>query len=81
MSRPVLPVRDHLRPQRRRRVVTAGQLEPGLVARFPNIVAELNMILADVWEGSGRPGHGWEDWRTVEVSLDDALALPVAGEA
>ena len=81
MTRPALPVRDHLRPQQRRRVVTAADVDPDLLAQFPNIVTELNTILADVWQGSGQPRHGWEDRQTVEVPLGEALALSVAGEA
>ena len=81
MTRPALPIREHLRPQQRRRVVTAADVDPDLLAQFPNIVSELNTILAYVWQGSGQPGHGWEDWQTVEVPLAEALALSVAGEA
>jgi hypothetical protein len=42
-----LPVRRHLRPAPRRKVVTADDLEPRLLEMFPNIVEELNVVYVD----------------------------------
>jgi hypothetical protein len=73
-----LPVREHLRPAPRRKVVTADDLEPRLLEMFPNIVEELNVVYVDAFVG---PGRGWDRWTFDFVPLSFALALPVAGEA
>ena len=76
-----LPVREHLRPKPRRSVLRRGEVPPDLLAAYPNVMRELNAVPADVWRGTGRPGRGWEGWTTEFLWLDEALALPVAGEA
>jgi hypothetical protein len=70
-----LPVRPHLLPKPRRKVVTADDLEPRLLEMFANIVEELNVVYVDAFVGPGRPGPF--DF----VPLAEALALPVGGEA
>jgi hypothetical protein len=71
-----LPVREHLRPAPRRKVVTADDLEPRLLEMFPNIVEELNVVYVDAFVG-----RGWDGWTFDFVPLSFARALPVAGEA
>ena len=66
---------------RRNRPVTAEDLPDWLVAACPNIVAELNIIIADVWAGDGPPGRGWDGWTSKEFTLEEALAWPVEGRA
>jgi hypothetical protein len=61
-----LPVRPHLRPKPRRSIFADPDPE---------------FVLADVWEGEGRPTRGWDGWRQDFIPLADALALPVGGEA
>lgn len=81
MSRAGLPVRDHLRPQRRRRVVTADDVDPVLLARYPNLVDELNSCPLYVWRGQGQPGPSWDGWEYDYLPLDVAVGLPCGGEA
>jgi hypothetical protein len=73
-----LPVRPHLRPKPRRKVVTADDLEPQFLKMFPNIVEDLNVVCVDAFVG---PGCGWDAWIFDFVPLAEALALPVGGEA
>jgi hypothetical protein len=81
-----LPVRPHLRPQPQSRfgrpgIVTEADVDPGLLAAYPGVVAELNLCPTDVWRGQGRPGPGWRDWEHGHIPLDTALAMQCRGEA
>ncbi len=77
----VWPVSAELRPKPRRRLVTAADVLPAILAERPNIVAELNCCPAYAWRGRGQPGHGWEDWRHLQIPFEIAVSLPCYGEA
>ena len=75
------PVRPHLRPKDGWPLATEEDIRPDLLARFPRIVAEMNCVSNEFYEGAGRPGRGWAGWNSSRVFLEDALAMPWQGEA
>jgi hypothetical protein len=76
-----LPVREHLRPQTRRKVRTEADVPAGLLRLYPGLVTELNVCPIDTWAGEGKPGRGWDGWTYEHVPLDVALVLSWGGEA
>ncbi len=68
-----LPLREHLRPKPYKRVTTADDVDPWLLATFPNIVTELNSVLVDARVG--------DDWIVTDIPLAMAVALPCEGQA
>ena len=81
MSAPRWPVSPEHRPKPRRPVLTSADVDPELLAAFPEILEETNLCGMDVWLGHGRPGRGWTDWEYRLVPLGRALELPWVGEA
>lgn len=76
-----LPVRAHLRPKRRKSMLRRDELPPDLVGRYPERMRELNAVIMDVFVGPGRPGRGWDGWEVRDLWLEEAEAMPWAGEA
>ena len=74
-----LPVREHLRPKPRRRLIDS--LDPAVLQTLPALAEIASLVPFDVFVGPGRLGPGWDGWEYGHVSLDFALALPVGGEA
>jgi hypothetical protein len=68
------PVRDHLRPRERRKVVTEADIAPWLLALHPDLVEGSNQCPGEVF----MPGRGWV---SELFALDFVLSLPFSGEA
>ena len=61
------PVRAHLRPRNRCKLVTEADVRPEILRCYPTVVTELNCCPVDVCEGQWRPGRGWEGWRADRI--------------
>lgn len=68
-----LPVRPHLRPHHFKRIFTAADIDPRLLAAHPRLVEELNAVIVYV--------RHRDDWMITDMTLDLAMALSISGEA
>ena len=59
--------------RRRKQIRTAADVDPPLLALFPNLVEELNAVIIHARDGDG--------WAIFDITLDQALALPTWGSA
>ena len=67
------PVREHLRPIQVRRVYEPGDLSPHDLARWPDLLEELNSVIVHK--------RGPDGWEIMATPLAFALALSWSGEA
>ena len=81
IHRAVWPIRPYLRPPVLFDLATETDVHAEILRLYPNVVDELTACPADIWCGEGRPGQGWDGWKSDYVPLRDALALSTEGEA